>query len=466
MNAAPNSPSAPRLSSARLIAFSIAGLSIGGVPTALLLYLPAFYSHHFGLPLGLVGFVFMLSRFWNAFSDPLVGLLSDRTQTRLGQRKPWIVAGGFLLIAASIAVFVPAGSPGVAYLGVGVFLLYLGWSMLSTPLYAWAGSLSDGYHERTRIQSHLQIMTALGPALILLIPLLLDQIGNGDQAVKVASMGWFIVGSLVVGIPILLLFFREHPAPTLESRLGLGAALKLLATDRVVLRVIGSDFFVSLGQGFRGSLFVFFIGAYLGLPSWASFTLPLIQYIFGVFAAPIWMQISYRLGKHQTVIAGEITQIAINLAILLLSAGQLWAMITLVVAQGLSQGSGNLMLKAIVSDVADKERLATGKEHAGLLFSIFNVTQNAAMALAVGLALQLVGAFGFVPRLGASNSAAALDALRLVFAFGPAIGHGLSALLMWRFPLDERRQKEIVRTLHDAEQAVESEGPARERQRA
>src|SRR5579883_1541639 len=467
MNSVVHAAEPARMSAARLVAFSIAGLSIGGVPTALLLFLPAFYSQHFDLPLRLVGLVVMLSRFWNAFSDPVVGLLSDRTNTRFGQRKPWIVVGGVLLIIASIAMFMPIGRPGLVYFGLWLFALYLSLSMLSTPLYAWAGSLTDKYHERTRIQTYLQIMTALGPALILLIPLFLQQIGYGDLGTKIASMGWFIVASLAIGVPLLMFRFAERPAPPIRSKLGLGAALKLLATDRAVLRVIGSDFFVCLGQGFRGSLFVFFISAYLGLDPKAIFYLPLIQYIFGVFASPIWMKVSYRLGKHRTVVAGEVTQIIINVAILLLSRGALWGMTALVIAQGLSQGAGNLMLKAIVSDVADKERLTTGKEHAGVLFSVFNVTQNAAMALAAGLALLLVGSFGFDPKLGASNAPGALDALRLIFAFGPATGHLLSAVLMWSFPLDERQQAEITNALRREE--VRSTEPAiveRERQSA
>ena len=103
------------------------------------------------------------------------------------------------------------------------------------------------------------------------------------------------------------------------------------------------------------------------------------------------------------------------------------------------------MLRAIVSDVADQERLKTGKDHSGLLFSIFNVTINAAMALSVGIALPLVGAFGFLP--GKANSAEALSSLQWVIAIGPAIGHAVSAALMLRFPLDETKHAEILAAL-------------------
>jgi glycoside/pentoside/hexuronide:cation symporter, GPH family len=273
----------------------------------------------------------------------------------------------------------------------------------------------------------------------------MGQLGVTDLAPQIAGMGWASIAPLVIGLPILWLFFHEHPAPEAKRHLGLGPAIRLLATDRVVLRVIGSDFFVSLGQGFRGSLLIFFVTAYMQLPLKAMLIIPLIQYGFGVFASPIWLQISRRLGKHTTLIAAEITQIIINLGLLLLSPGQLWPLIGLTVAQGLSQGSGNLMLRAIVSDVADQERLKTGKDHSGLLFSIFNVTINAAMALSVGIALPLVGLFGFLP--GKPNSAAALSSLQWIIAVGPAIGHALSALLIVRFPLDEAKHAEIVREL-------------------
>ena len=440
----------PRQSALRLIAFSIAGLAIGGVQTVVVIYLPAFYAQRFGLGLGLVGTVFMICRLLNAFSDPVIGILSDRTRTRFGQRKPWVLGGGMLLLVAVFATYMPPVSANGLYLGVALFFLYLGNSAFSTPLYAWAGSLSPYYHERTRNQTYLQTVVSLGLVTMVVIPLIYLHSGITDIDTRIASMGWSNVIALAVGLPILAFWFKERPVATLRRHLEFGAAFRLLATDRVVLRVIGSDFFVSLGQGFRGALLIFFVAGYMRLPPEAMLVIPLVQYGFGVLASPIWARVGYRLGKNRTLIVAEITQIVINLGLLLLAPGQYWALIALTVAQGLSQGSGNLMLRAIVSDVADQERLRTGKDHSGLLFSIFNVTINAAMALSVGIALPLVGLFGFAP--GVANTPAALSSLQWIIAVGPAIGHGLSALLMLRFPLTEARHAEIARAL--AEQAA------------
>ncbi len=445
----------PRLSALRLIAFSIAGLAIGGVQTAVVIYLPAFYAQRFAMPLSLVGTVFMICRLLNAFSDPVIGVLSDRTRTRFGQRKPWVLGGGVLLLFAIFAVYMPPDSANGLYLGIALFFLYLGNSAFSTPLYAWAGSLSPYYHERTRNQMYVQTIISLGLVTMIVIPLVYLQLGITDIDTRIASMGASNIIALVVGLPILAFWFRERPVPALKRHLGFGPAFRLLATDRVVLRVIGSDFFVSLGQGFRGALLIFFIAGYMKLPPQAMLVIPLVQYGFGVFASPIWGWIGRRLGKNRTLIVAEVTQIVINLCLLLLQPGQYWALIALTLAQGLSQGSGNLMLRAIVSDVADQERLRTGKDHSGLLFSIFNVTINAAMALSVGIALPLVGLFGF--RAGMPNTPAALSSLQWIIAVGPAIGHGLSAILMQRFPLTEARHAEIVKALTEQAAAAPTE---------
>jgi GPH family glycoside/pentoside/hexuronide:cation symporter len=137
--------------------------------------------------------------------------------------------------------------------------------------------------------------------------------------------------------------------------------------------------------------------------------------------------------------------VVINLGLLLVTPETLPLLIGLTIAQGLAQGSGNLMLRAMVSDVADKQRLETGVDRTGLLFSIFSLTGKSATAVAVGVALPLVGFLGFKP--GAANSAEALLGLKLVFALGPAIAHLASAFLNRGFTLDEAGHGEIRRQL-------------------
>lgn len=435
----------------KLSGFALLGVPLAGVYLPLGVYLPPFYAQSIGMGVGTVGLIFMISRLWNALCDPMIGTLSDRTRTRFGRRKPWIFAGSLLFVASVAAIYWPSANITPLELGLSLFVLYLGWTMIGTPYSAWSGELSPDYHQRSRIQAFVQTATSIGLVLTLIIPAALDQTKTANPAIKIGAMGAFTLITFVPSILLLLFGYREAPVkPVSQPTVSIGNAFRAFATNRLVWRVMGSDFFVALGQGIRGSLIVFYVSAYMGLPNWAAL-LFLLQFVFGVFASPIWLRIGYRLGKHRTVVAGEITQIVINLGLLAIRPGDLWPLIALTVAQGLAQGSGNLMLRAIVGDVADYQRLKTGQEQSGLLFSIFNVTNNAAAAVAVGLSYPLIAWFGFVP--GHANTQEALTGLALLFALGPATGHLLSALLIWRFPLNEARQTEIRRELDAANQS-------------
>jgi GPH family glycoside/pentoside/hexuronide:cation symporter len=443
-------PSSDRQPAWRLGVFAALAVPLAGAGLPLAVYLPPFYAQELGLGLALVGAIFMLSRIWDAVSDPVIGLLSDQTRSRFGRRKPWIAAGAPLFALSTLAIFAPGAfgvKPGAVWLSAWLAVFYLGWTMIQIPLSAWAGELSSRYHERSRVQTYLQVATSLGLLAVLVLPAAIDQIAArsgdvADQSLKVAVMGGFILATLVPALGGALWLAPEPSAPP-PARVKGKAAWRQLAGalgNRLLLRVLASDVAVRAGQTIRSSLFVFFVAAYMGRPDWAAL-LFLVQFVFGVFAGPIWLRIGYRLGKHRTAVVGELVQVAINLALILVTPTALPLLIGLTIAQGLAQGSGNLMLRAIVSDVADKHRLETGEERTGLYFSIFSLADKTATALAVGIALPLVAWLGFQP--GAANTPDALFGLKLVFALGPAITHALSALLIAGFPLNADRHAEI-----------------------
>lgn len=411
----------------------------------LAVYLPGFYAQSHGGALGLtaVGVIFTLSRLWSAFTDPLVGHLSDRTRTRYGRRKPWIVGGSVLFLAGIASVFHPPSSAGAAYLAVALLTLCLGWTMTATPLYAWGGELSSQYHERSRVQTYLQGAASVGIFLVIAAPAAMDRLGGYSMADRIEAMGLFLGGAVACGLAVLLLLFREPPA-TESAPVARLPPWHTLTRERLLWKVIASDFCVSIGQGFRGAVLFFFTSAVMRNPALGSLVL-LTQYAFGIVAAPLWLRVSYRLGKHRTLVLAECSQVIINLLLLALSPGAIALLMTLTITQGLSQGSGNLMLKAIVSDIADLHRLKTGRRVTGLFFSIFNVTANAGLAVAVGIAFFVLDSFGFVP--GRANTPDALRALHVFFAAAPATGHALSALTMLSFPLDEARHRDVLREL-------------------
>ncbi len=454
-------PASERLPAWRLAVFAALAIPLAGAGLPLAVYLPPYYAQELGLGLGAVGLIFMLSRAWDAVTDPLVGVLSDRNRSRFGRRKPWIAAGAPLFALSTAAIFAPGlfgvSRPGAAWLSVWLVVFYVGWTMIQIPVSAWAGQLAAQYHERSRVQTYFQVATAGGLLLVLVLPAVLDQLGAraglpADPGLKVAAMGGFILATFVPTLIAALALVKEPPAPPPSAASStLRRDLALAARDPLLRKVLTSDFAVTLGQLIRSSLFVFFVSAYMGRPDLAA-GLFLLQFVFGVFAGPIWLRIGYRLGKHRAAIAGELAQVAINLALLAVSPGALPLLVGLTIAQGLAQGSGNLMLRSMVADIADKQRLESGEDRTGLLFSIFSLTGKAATAVAVGVALPLVGLLGFTP--GAVNAPEALLGLKLVFALGPALAHLASAWLISGFSLDEAGHADIRRQLDSRDAAV------------
>jgi Na+/melibiose symporter-like transporter len=281
--------------------------------------------------------------------------------------------------------------------------------------------------------------------LTLLMPTIAAQIRPDDGKLQLALMGALVLASIPIALFFTLRAFPDEvPTEHRSAPFSIGRSLRAVFGNPLLLRVLASDFAVTLGQSIRGAVFVFFVSFYMGRPDWAA-ALFLFQFVFGIVAGPIWLRIGRRFGKHRTAVLGEVTQMLINLGLLLLTPDRFGLLLALTLAQGLAQGSGNLMLRAIVADVADKQRLETGEESTGLYYSVFTLAGKLAAAVAIGVALPLIAWFGFDPK--AVNTPQALDGLLYVFALGPALAHALSALLVFGFPLDEQAHSEIRRQL-------------------
>lgn len=431
----------------RLVRFSALAIPMAAAAMPVGVYLPPILARDFGLSLGTIGLVFLAGRLWDAVNDPLVGTLSDRTRSRFGRRKPWIAGGSVLFLLAAAFLFFPVAEVTATYLAAVLFFFYLGWTAIQIPFLAWSGEISGQYHERTRIATYQTVAGAAGLLVMLVLPTVADQLRPGDGRLQMSLMGTLL---LVVTMPAVLLSltaFREQAPESPAEPFSLRQSLRAVFANPLLLRVLASDFAVTLGQSIRSALIVFFVTYVMGRPEWAA-GLFLFQFVFGVLAGPIWLRVGRIFGKHRTAVLGEGLQVAINLALLTVTPDDFGLLLALTLAQGLAQGSGNLMLRAIVADVADKHRLETGEERSGLYFSVFSLAGKAAAAVAIGVALPLVGWLGFDPQ-AATNSPEALHGIQLVFALGPALAHAISAALIAGFPLDEAAHTEIRRQLEN-----------------
>ena len=121
------SPQGARLPLARLIAFSQPGLIVGALAVAISVHLPRYFAGHFGMGLAAVGGIFMLVRLIDCGFDPMIGLVMDRTQTRIGRYRAWLVLGAPVIALGVFMLFIPQGTVTGGYLIFWLLVYYIGY---------------------------------------------------------------------------------------------------------------------------------------------------------------------------------------------------------------------------------------------------------------------------------------------------------------------------------------------------
>ena len=160
------------------------------------------FTARVGLSLITVGMIFTLARIWDVITDPMMGWLIDRYETRWGRRKHWIAISVPILVIAIYHVFLPdPSSVTPLYLGFWLIVLYVGYTMLAISHQSWGAELTRTYDERSRLFGWREIFVIGGMTIVLALPAISELTGSDDQATKVASMGIFCL----VMFPLLAL---------------------------------------------------------------------------------------------------------------------------------------------------------------------------------------------------------------------------------------------------------------------
>ncbi len=427
-----------RVKTSWLFAYSLPGLPIAAMGLPLAVHLPNFYAVEVGLGYGIAGSIFLLTRVLDIFFDPLMGVVSDKVRTRWGRRRVWMVASVPIMMAASVLLFMP--SPGVSWqlTTAALVLLFIGWTMLTITHLAWGGELSGDYHERSRITASREAAYIIGMFTVLLLPVIIQSQG-GDRFAQIAAFGWYVILTLPIGVGIAVLTIKERNVPP-EPHLPLAVALKAIATNKPLRYVLVCDLIAGLSTGTVATLFIAMTTVGLELGKQANVLL-LIYFAMGVVFIPPMVWVSRRLGKHQTLAYSSLVNAILIPCLFLLPKGEFWPAAVLWTLFGLNMGVGPFLFRAIMADVADHDHVETGQARAGVYFALLALTNKAGYSIAIGFTFWTLAAIGFQEK--AANSPDVVNAMMLLYVVPPTIVSALVAIVMWRFPLDETKQREL-----------------------
>jgi glycoside/pentoside/hexuronide:cation symporter, GPH family len=439
-----------------LLAFSTPGLPIGALAVALTVYLPHYYAAHFGLSLAAVGAAFSVVRLIDMAFDPGIGIVMDRTVTRFGRYRLWLVIGAPILMLAVYMLFSPPGKINNAYLIGWLFIYYIGTSIIGLSHSAWASVIAGRYHERSRVFGVMQVVAIIGATAVLVLPIVMAGPGGASGAGDVPAMGMFVIITTPIGVLLALARTPERIVREVE-----GEKFKLRDYWEMVARpdmrrIIFADFCLALGPGWMSAMYLFYFHDARGFSLANSSKLLGIYIIAGVFGAGILSWVAQRLGKHTTLMLAAAGYSIGLVGLSFLPQGAFGLVALAMFLLGFLASSFALLDRAMVADVGDAVRLEQGKNRTGLLYAMITSSQKIASGLSIGLTFTILGLVGYQPKEGAVNTHAAIEGLKLVYLCGPVFFVMLGGACFIGYKLDHKRHSEIRAAL-DARDAMSPE---------
>jgi GPH family glycoside/pentoside/hexuronide:cation symporter len=446
-----------RRSSWSLAAFASPNIPIAALGLPLVVYLPEFYVSTIGLSLAAVGAAFLFVRVIDIAFDPFLGGIMDRTRTRLGRFRPWLLAGMPVVAIGALALFMAKPGATAVYLWAWLLLTYAGYSMVVLSHTAWGGVLSTDYQQRSRVYGWWQAGNMVGMILVLCLPPLLVGVFKTDHAEGVRAMGWFIVALLPITILMAVRFVGEPPAPVARHEAGIKQYLALLGRPSVRV-LLFADLLMGLAPGIAGALFLFFFERIKHFDKTQSGVLLLIYFLAGLLCAPLWPLLAKRIGKHKALAVAAVIYAIVQVATVFTPEGNSGIGMLVLILAGVPYTAAPVLVRAMMADIGDEERLQSGVDRTGLLYAVVTGTAKLGYALAIG-AFPLLQWMGFSPKTPTASGDMALVAM---YAVAPAVMGLLVAGIMLRYPLDANRVAEIQRQLTARDAAAGSQAPPAE----
>lgn len=425
-----------------LFCYSVTDLPVSMAMLPILVFIPKYYTGEMGVSLLLAANIILVARIFDVITDPLVGYLSDRTHTRWGRRRPWMLASTPILMLAFYNLFLPPADAGAAHLFTWMMVLSVGTTMLMIPYYSWAAELSPDYNERSRITGWRSFMGVVGTLSAQLAPVIaLLAFGYGGTGAVLSVIGWLALIVLPISISLTVWNVPER-RDYVSSRVPLGEGFKLMWRNGPFKRLIAAFMIGSVAFAITTPLYIFYIAFVLGAEDRAVIMLAFF-FSANLVGISFWVWLSTRVGKHRAYV-GSFALIALaNPLYLLLGPGDFWWMLPITLLSGFAAGGFAALPNSMKADVVDLDTLKSGNNRTASFFAAWSFTAKMSASLGSWIALSVLSWIGFDASPAANNPPAQILGLKLLFALLPSTFFLLAAALLWNYPITEFRHRRL-----------------------
>jgi GPH family glycoside/pentoside/hexuronide:cation symporter len=430
-------------------AYGAPGLVLAALALTFYVFLPKYYADVLGIDLTVLGVVVLLSRVWDAVIDPAIGALSDRTRTRWGRRRPWMLAGAAPLAICFVALVVlPRSGEPLAeglYLGGLTFLFFLFWTMVTVPYEALGAELSFDYDERSRLLGTREAAVLAGTLIAAVIPIAVG-VGSdltGDLAQERAryldiALIYAILVAVAIGGCVLVVRERvwaesQRPKAFLKNLAGIWR-------NRPFRILLGAYAVSALGFSVAATIILFYVEYVLGSTAGPFF---LAVYLgIGAATVPVWIFLARRLEKRRAWLLALGVNTAAFVPAFWLGRGDAGIFGVIVVLSALGVGGVMAIPPSMQADAIDYDEWTTGTRREGEYIGFWSIVKKLAAALSAGLAFPILDFSGYVPGLG-QQAPTAVWTLRLLYVGTPSLCNLIAIGIAWRYPIDRRTHEKI-----------------------
>jgi GPH family glycoside/pentoside/hexuronide:cation symporter len=415
-----------------------------------------FMTDHLGIAAATAGLLLAASKIYDAVTDPLTGILTDRTKSRIGRRRPWLLWGGLALCAVFVAMFNPPAfdTPTTAALYMGVMLLLYAsaYSTFAIPYMAMPAEMTTSYHARSYLMTFRVFATAAGGFAANALGLFLiaryggGLQGHGLMALTLAPL--VLLSALWAYLATKNAPFTQRVAP--KEHFPLKDQLRLIAENRPFLVLLLVKFTTLMILGVQAA-FPFFFAQVLQVKDDQLAAYFLAQQVSMLLSQFFWLWLALRLGKKRTLQIALFALIFAGLSWLLAAQGDpFWQTLTRAIVTGFGSGGVLLMGQALLPDTQEYDYLTSGLRREGLFAALYTTVEKASGAVGVAIVGWFLGFMGYAAGGGglAEQSESAVLGIRLsVGLFSPACcALAFLALLFYNLPESRLKQLRAART--------------------